>query len=177
MAEAGLLEYHACILTSKGKVALDNHSLLLEEVAMSNNEYNFHAPVGSVNNQGTQSNVAGEVKGKQVINDYSITIDKNIDDIERLITLLRENIQHFPEIQREEAAIELDDLEEYIQNPEKHNPKRFAKRLKGLLAAGTIAVTIASTAAEDLKKFSDNVEKLVKKLEVPIEFIKARFDD
>ena len=114
------------------------------------------------------------------LNDYSITIGQNIDDIERLIASLRENIQHFPEKQREDAEMELEDLEEDIKNPEKHNPKRLARRLKRIAAIGTAVTALtggAVTVSDNLNTFTDNITELGEKLEVPIESLKARLED
>ena len=92
--EAGPLEYHACILKPKGKVALDNHSLLLEEVAMQNNTNNFNAPVGSFGNQGTQTNVTGLNQGTQIGTQYNSsqeTIKKVSTGIEKLLDYFEHN--------------------------------------------------------------------------------------
>lgn len=122
----------------------------------------------------------GGTQSGGTFNDYSITIGQNIDDIERLISSLRENIQHFPEEQREDAEMELEDLEEEIKNPEKLNPKRFKKIIKGLLAAGGTATIVASGAvdvSENINQFTDNVTELGEKLEVPIEYIRGKLEN
>ena len=163
-------------LTSKGEMVA-RRELPINDNNSSNKEYNFYAPVGSVGNQGTQTNVAGIVEGKQVINDYSINIGQNIDDINRLISSLRETIQQFPEEQREDAEMEIDDLEAEIVNPEKQDPKRFGRRLKRLAAIGTTVATLAGGAvklSENANTFTDNIIELGEKLEVPIEKIKDR---
>ncbi len=168
--------HHVLGLTPKGKlVALGK--IPFESENKTSSVYNFHAPVGSVSNQGTQTNVAGEVKGKQVVNDYSITIDNNIEDINRLISSLREAIQHFPEEQREDAEMEIDDLEAEIADPEKQDTKRFGKRLKRLAVIGTTVATLTGGAvklSENANTFTDNIIELVEKLEAPIEIIKDK---
>ena len=50
--------YLTCTLTNKGKVAAKDPNNLIRE-SKSNNTTNFNAPVGSVGNQGNQTNVAG----------------------------------------------------------------------------------------------------------------------
>lgn len=52
-------------LTPKGKLVAIG-KILFENENKSSSVYNFHAPVGSVGNQGFQKNVAGEVKGDQI---------------------------------------------------------------------------------------------------------------
>lgn len=119
----------------------------------------------------------GSIQSGGTLNDYSISIGQNINDIKRLISSLRTTIKHFPEEQREDAEMELDDLEEEIKNPKKHNPKRIGKRLKRLTAMGTAVATLAGSAvniSEDINKFTGNVMELGEKLEVPIEFITGR---
>ena len=169
--------HHVLRLTPKGQLVASGKIPFPSETK-SSPVYNFHAPVGSVSNQGEQTNVAGEVKDKQVVNDYSITIDSNVKDINRLISLLRETIQQFPEEQREDAEMEIDDLEAEIVNPEKQDPKRFGRRLKRLAVIGTTVATLAGGAvklSENANTFTDNIIELGAKLEVPIEIIKDKF--
>lgn len=114
---------------------------------------NFHGPVG---------NVAGTNYGTM-----TAYINQNSDDISRLIAALRETAQQFPEDQKEEALMELDDLEADLKAPEKQDPKRIGKRLKRLIAAGTAAATLASGAATfsgNINEFTSNVLSLSKKL-------------
>lgn len=122
----------------------------------------------------------GSVQSGGALNDYSIIIAQNIDDINHIISSLREAIQHFPNEQKEDAEMELNDLEEEIINPEKQDPKRLGRRLKRLAAVGTAVATLAGGAvsiSEDINKFTNNVMELGEKLEVPFEFTKARLDD
>jgi hypothetical protein len=91
---------------------------------------------------------------------------QNTDEITRLICSLREMAQKFPEAQREEAIVHLDDLQEDITTPEKQKPQRIKTRLAALLViAGTVASVVAGAA-----DFSNNVLELSEKLGVPIEF-------
>lgn len=122
----------------------------------------------------------GGTQSGGTLNDYSITIGQNIDDIERLIASLRENIQHFPGEQREDAEMELEDLEEEVRNPEKRNPKRLGRRLKKIAAIGTAVTALTGGAvkvSDNLNTFTDNITELGEKLEVPIESIKANLED
>ncbi len=101
-------------------------------------------------------------------------IDQNHDDITRLLANLRNMVQQFPEEQKDDVLMDLDDLESDLKIPEKQDPNRFGKRLKRLLAAGTAAGTIASGAATfsgDVKEFTDNVVELTQKLGIPVELV------
>ena len=121
---------------------------------------NFHGPVG---------NVAGTNYGSM-----TAYINQNSADINHLLTALRETAQQFPEAQRDEALMELDDLEADLKAPEKQEPKRIGKRLQRLMAAGTAAATLAGGAATfsgNLNDFTTNVLDLTEKLGVPIELV------
>ena len=117
------------------------------------NVQNFHGPVG---------NVAGTNYGTM-----TAYINQNSDDINHLIAALRETAQQFPEEQKDEALMELDDLESDLKAPEKQDPKRIGKRFKRLLAAGTAAATLASGAATfsgNINEFTGNVLELAEKV-------------
>lgn len=114
---------------------------------------NFHGPVG---------NVAGTNYGSM-----TAYINQNGDDISRLLTALRETAQQFPEAQKDEALMELEDLEADLKTAEKQEPKRIGKRLQRLIAAGTAAATFAGGAATfsgDVNEFTDNVLELAEKV-------------
>jgi adenine-specific DNA methylase len=108
--------------------------------------------------------IQGQTKGNVNAHIESVNFSKNIDEITRMICCLREMAQEFPEAQREEAMVHLEDLEEDITTPEKQKPQRFKTRLVALLATiGTIAGTVAVSA-----DFSNNVLELAEKLGVQI---------
>ena len=92
--KVGVCEYHNCTLTSKGRVALEDPSYLVEESNMSNNEYNFHSPVGSVGNQGIQTNVAGINQGNQIKTQYNSepkqTLAEAAAEIQKLLKQLEQ---------------------------------------------------------------------------------------
>jgi uncharacterized protein YjbI with pentapeptide repeats len=114
---------------------------------------NFHGPVG---------NVAGTNYGSM-----TAYINQNSDDISRLLTALRETAQQFPEAQKVEALMELDDLEADLKALEKQEPKRIGKRLQRLIAAGTAAATFvggAATFSGNINEFTGNVLELAEKV-------------
>jgi uncharacterized protein YjbI with pentapeptide repeats len=120
----------------------------------------FHGPVG---------NVAGTNSGSM-----TAYITQNSSDISSLLTALREIAQQFPDSQKDEALMELEDLEDDLKQPERQEPKRLGKRLQRLLAAGTAAATVAGGAATfsgNLNEFTSNVLELGEKIGLSIEDI------
>ncbi|MBD2107594.1 pentapeptide repeat-containing protein [Nodosilinea sp. FACHB-13] len=94
-----------------------------------------------------------------IINNYG----QNADDVVRLITSLRQLSEAFPEEQKADVLMELDDLESDLSKPEKQEPKRIGKRLQRLMAAGTAAATLAGGAATfsgNVNEFTENVFEL-----------------
>lgn len=113
----------------------------------------FHGSVGNVTDTKTS-----------IMTAY---ISQNGDDITRLLIALRETAQQFPEAQKDEALMELADLETDLKTPEKQNPKRIGKRLQRLLAARTAAAIFAGGAATlsgDINEFTGNVLELAERV-------------
>ncbi|MEO1590160.1 MAG: hypothetical protein AAFU71_02585 [Cyanobacteria bacterium J06632_22] len=115
-------------------------------------------------------NFAETVQGHQTgstINNYSA----NLNDITRLITNLRESAQAFPNEQREDIVLELDDLEIDVNNPEP-DQNRIARRLKRLAA---ITMTLGAivggtdTLSDHLNTFAGNVIALTQMLGIPLD--------
>lgn len=151
--------YQRQIAEAQGEIKALERSLdkALEKLAMASSEnstnLNFYGPTG---------NVAGTNYGSM-----TAYINQNGNEIARLLTSLREEAQTFPEEQKEEALMEIDDLESDLQMPEKRDPKRIEKRLKRLVAAGTAAIAIsggAATASGHLNEFVTNVVELGEKV-------------
>ena len=114
------------------------------------------------------ANFANQVRdnARQVTSNFSQNIAQNHEEINKLMNYLREIAQEFPEVQREEAMVHLDDLQEDIAQPKKRKPQRIKTRILALLAiAGTVASGVAMTT-----DFSNNVLELSDKLGVEIEF-------
>ncbi|MBD2616320.1 pentapeptide repeat-containing protein [Nostoc punctiforme FACHB-252] len=116
------------------------------------------------------TNVGFVQSGSGTVSNFSQSIGQNIDEISKIISSLRDMAQEFPEAQREEALVHLDDLEEDINKPEKRKPERIKTRIVALLTiAGTIASVIAGAT-----DFSNNVLDLADKLNIPIEFSQSQ---
>ena len=110
-------------------------------------------------------NIDGKVSGG-TINIYG----PKIDDINRLITALRESAQSFPTEQKDDVLLELDALKANIHKPQP-DPKCIGRRLKRLAAIATMVGTIATgtaTFSGDLNNFASNVIELTETLGIPI---------
>lgn len=104
--------------------------------------------------------------GSGTVSHFSQHIGEHIDEINKIISSLREMAKEFPDTQRNEVLIHLDDLQEDISTPEKQKPEKIMFRLTKLLViAGTLAGIVAGAA-----DFSNNVLELSQKLNIPIEF-------
>ena len=103
--------------------------------------------------------------GSGTVSNFSQNIGQNVDEITRLITSLREKAQKFPEAEREEALVHLDDLQEDINTPDKRKPQRIKTRLVALFTVATMSAGVLAGAAD----FSNNVLELSEKLGVSIE--------
>lgn len=138
----------------------------IEQTQMQNSSSESQANAETFNNDLGGANIANfankvQDNAQQVASDFSQNINQNVDEIVRLITSLREIAQEFPEAQREDAMIHLDDLQEDITTPEKQKPQRIKNRIGALLA---IAGLVAGAA-----DFANNVLELSKKVGVPID--------
>ena len=109
------------------------------------------------------ANFANQVRdsASQTASNFTQTVNSNIDDITKLIAVLRDTAQTFPDEQREEALGHLEDLEEDLKSP---NSDRTPRRIKATLAALlTIAGMVAATT-----DFGNNVLELSEKLGIEL---------
>jgi uncharacterized protein YjbI with pentapeptide repeats len=98
------------------------------------------------------------------LNDYSIQVSANMDEIAKLIQSLKTTTQTFPKEQQSDIDIEIEELQTDLADEQRRDPKRLGKRVRSLwLAACAIAVGVAG-----ITDFSNNVLELSKKLNVPI---------
>lgn len=117
------------------------------------------------------------VKGNQ----YGGTINNhgaNLDEITRLLTTLREQVQTFPSGHKEEALDLIDDLEADLQKSEP-DPDRIGRRLKRLAAVATTVGTLTAGAVSfsgNLNEFTGNVVELTETLGIPIEQVQSNTD-
>ncbi|PSB28561.1 winged helix-turn-helix domain-containing protein [Stenomitos frigidus] len=147
---------YACYLDNKGKAVLENPALFV-----ASGRGTTHQTIFQGNN-----NIGFVQSGSGTVSNFSQNIGQNIDEISKLTDSLRNAAQSFPEAEREEALVTLDDLQEDISNPDKQKPERIKIRLVRLLViAGTIAGIVAGAA-----DFSNNLLELAEKLGIPIEF-------
>ncbi|GET44612.1 hypothetical protein [Microseira wollei] len=99
--------------------------------------------------------------GSGTVSNFSQNIGQNIDQIAKLINSLREMTQEFPETQREEALVHLDDLQDDISQPDKRTPPRIKTRIIGLWA---VACTVAGLVAGAADFSNRHLQKLSKPL-------------
>jgi hypothetical protein len=97
-------------------------------------------------------------------NDFSQTINNNLDEIQQLIAALRSQAEGFPEEKRDEIEVHLGDLEEDLKQPEKHNPNRIKARLSALIAIATVIGGTVATGTD----FANNVLELGKKFGIEL---------
>jgi AbiTii len=136
----------------------------VEQTQMQNSSSESRTNAETFNNYLGGANIANfankvQDNGQQVASNFSQNINQNVDEIMKIIASLREMAQEFPEVQREEAMVHLDDLQEDISTPEKQKPQRIKTRIAALL---TVAGLVAGTA-----DFANNVLELSGKLGVP----------
>lgn len=110
------------------------------------------------------NNVGFVNSGSGTVSDFSQNIGNNIDDITKLINSLRDTAKTFPEQQREEALVHLDDLQEDLSQPEKQKPQRIKTRLVALFAI----VSTASGVVIGATDFGNKVLDLSKKLGIEL---------
>lgn len=154
--------YEKQLLKAQAKNEVLEHTLdkALEKLAMaSGTNYNNHI-------QGNVGSIGGDNYGSM-----TAYIGANADEIKSLISSLRQSAQAFPDEQKEEALIELDDLEKDLTGPNPPDKKRVNLHLKRLAALGATVLTLAGGAAafsEDANKFVGNVTEMREKVEVII---------
>jgi DNA-binding MarR family transcriptional regulator len=137
-----------------------------------NNQHQGDIMSDSIKNENDlrQANIANfanqlQDNSSQNASDFSQNINQNIDEINKLINSLREIAQQFPEEQRQQAIVHLDDLEEDIASPKKQTPERIKTRIDGLLKTAAIV----GTCAVGLADFTNNVLQIGEKLNVQID--------
>jgi uncharacterized protein YjbI with pentapeptide repeats len=118
----------------------------------------FHSSVGSV---------AGTNYGSM-----TAYINQNSDEVTRLLASLHKIAQEFPEAQREEVQIHLEDLASDLNNPEKCQPARMKTRIAGLFGVLLMLGGGVATATD----FANNVLELSKKLDVPAETFRPQLE-
>ncbi len=124
-----------------------------------------NTPVSSYTNnlQGANiGNFANELKdnAQQTASNFTQTSGATTADLLQIITTLRDQAQPFPEAQREDILIELEDLEEQANKPaEQRSLPRIKKRLLAILTAATVAGGAVATATD----FANNVTDLGQK--------------
>lgn len=132
-----------------------------DNVTMTNNQESI---TNSTSINAPASNIGFINSGNGTVSSFSQNIGQNSDDISRLINSLREVAKQFPEEQRLETFVTLDDLQADINDTDRLEPQKIKIRLRRLvIVAGAIAGFVAGAA-----DFSNNVLELHEKLGMPV---------
>lgn len=146
---------YSCTLKSKGHTALEDPNFLLQSNQTNASQTHIYAQtVGFVNS------------GTGTVTNFSLNIGLNMSDINQLINSIRQHAGNFPEEQRDEVLLSLEDLESDLSQPDKQQPKRIQRRIATLWAVACIL----SAGLAGVTDFSNNVLELAEKLGTPIEF-------
>jgi len=138
---------------------------------------NFQTQVngGTVHQAGTTNQTTNNLQGATIgnfanqLNDNAKQISgATAADLIQLITTLRDQAQPFPEAQREDILIELEDLEEQANKPaQQRSLPRIKKRLLAILTAATVAGGAVATATDFTNNVTDLSEKFGIELQLP----------
>ncbi|GAX37674.1 AbiTii domain-containing protein [Nodularia sp. NIES-3585] len=165
--------------SQKEKEIASNHNynniiyLKVEQSQMQTSSSESQSNSDTYNNDFGKANIANfankvQDNARQVASNFSQTnINQNIDEITKLISSLREIAiaKDFPQAQREETMVCLDDLEEDINNSEKQKQERIKFRLNKLWLIAGVVITVVANGAD----FANNVLELSEKLRIPID--------
>jgi hypothetical protein len=150
-------------ITDKGSVALNYSSdLILADYPdikqIKNNDFRY------ANFGGGAAIGDGAIQIGGTHNIFSQKINNNLDEIRRLIDILRSQARSFPQKYQEEVEDHLIDLENDLQQPEKRGSNRSKASLLALLTtAGVIGGSVATGT-----DFANNVLELSKKFGIEL---------
>lgn len=169
----GKKEFLNARLTDKGETALESPKDIIQGAPQTVNSIaltvdSINAPLSFIQDTGDESNVQ--------INQTS-SISTEITEILGKIEKLEESVARFPESQREEALVHLENLKAEIQSPDQRQPKRIRTYFNSFLR---IALPLANLLVNGAD-FLNNVTDLSSKFNVEIspeqiEMIEASFD-
>jgi DeoR family transcriptional regulator, catabolite repression regulator len=144
---------HSCYLESKGEVALENPDFLLNSNKTNGNQTHIYAQtVGFVNS------------GNGTVANFSQNIGMHISEINQIIESIKQSAETFPEEQREEVFLSLEDLESDLSQPNKLQPNQIRR-----IAALWAVACILGASVAGITGFSNDILELAEKLGVPIE--------
>lgn len=161
----------ATILKMEGRLdSIDQKTVFLQNILKGMNE----KPETSITNNFQGATIASVAS---VLRDNAqVTANQNIygsstDDIVRLLSSIRSQIETFPPEYKDEASDIIGDIERDLKETGS-NKKRTGRRLKqllGLSAAISTAASGAATFSGDLNEMTNNVMELREVIGVPIE--------
>jgi hypothetical protein len=151
-----------CIkLIDKGKVAVNYPDALINDDSLKMNNINFNAPINAP--IGVLQNSDG--------NTVNITQNnnQNIQEIINSLEFLEKEIQVFPDEEKQEALVYLDQLK--IEIKEKQDPAKIRTFFKGFMR---IAIPLASLIVNGAD-FANNMTDLANKFDVDISHVSLPF--
>ena len=152
LVKMALVKSTATVINVEGNAVVENNPEITKSITQ-----NFHGDVG---------NVAAENYGTMIAH-----IGKsNTEDVLALLSSLRQVARSFPEQQREETVIHIDDLTRDLNNEPKPTPSRLKARVVALLG---VVVALGGSIAQ-VTDFANNVLDLSDKLGVPTESIEPQ---
>jgi hypothetical protein len=148
-------------LTDKGVVAITSPDDLINEDNLTMNNINFNAPINAP--IGVLQNSDG--------NTVNITQNnnQNIQEIIKSLEFLEKEVQVFPEEEKQEALVYLDQLKTEIK--ESQNPAKIRTFFKGFVKIAIPLVSLIINGAD----FANNVTDLATKFDVDISHISLPF--
>ena len=133
----------------------------------------------SINIQGSKfgGGIAGpggiQIGGKLIDNSVNVAGD-NAEKIAQLIVQLKGLAQSLPETHKQDAEVDLENLEEELQKDlENQEPRKIKRYLKGLIATIGAALVAVVPASAELKTVSKNAINTVENVRMLVEEVKS----
>lgn len=123
-------------------------------------------------NIGIASMSGGTIESGAIVAGQYNEASSDLEELLKLIALMRESVELFPQDKQEDITIDLDDIEAEIKKPK--DQRKLPKIKKCLTAIATAAtMTIASLGAANeatlqLNSFVDNVGTLANKFQIEL---------
>ncbi len=174
-----------------GYESLQQRQQARNEAARIDKQYNFYGNVrdpdfyGGSKMTGDQPNISinadnigiasmsgGTIESGAIVAGQYNEGSSDLEDLLKLIALMKEAVPFFPEEKQEDLTIELDDMETEVKKPkDKRRVKKIKNCLTALATAGTVAIaslTAANEGFEQIETFVDNANTLANKFDIEL---------
>lgn len=126
----------------------------------------------NADNIGIASMSGGTIESGAIVAGQYNEGSSDLEDLLKLIALMKEAVPFFPEEKQEDLTIELDDMETEVKKPkDKRRVKKIKNCLTALATAGTVAIaslTAANEGFEQIETFVDNANTLANKFDIEL---------